>query len=426
MLRKIANFKYMVATLLYVSLFFIQSFTLVWTPGLALQALLLNSAIMLGVYAFRGFDNSTTSSRNSCFVSYLSGTIAGMLFSIIPVLFFQARLPRFTFAVTAAISIFIFPFISCALLRYTIKRLPPRRYLVIGKEEELSSIIEEVKRASMGKVEIYAYLNPSPASLSAAIELEAAKPFDAILIGDPQLANSVEPALRDAQERNINVEYLPKLIEDSLERIPEILLSKFKEYYAIIFSDIYISKRMRVMDFVLASFLLFLASPFLLFAAIYILIKDGKPILFKQERAGYLGKTYKILKFRTMDDTIDESGEIKTVNTKSGKFLRKFRFNEIPQLLNVLRGQMSLVGCRPDLPWQHQKWSKVFLMYAARMNSLPGITGHAQVFYKYVKTDEEVKRRLEYDLYYIKNKSGKLYLVTIMRTLETLLLGGGK
>ncbi|HPI18537.1 MAG TPA: exopolysaccharide biosynthesis polyprenyl glycosylphosphotransferase, partial [Mesotoga sp.] len=136
MLRKLAGYKYMIATLLYASLFFTQSLTLTWTIGYIVQALILNTAIMLGIYAFRGFDNSTTSSMNSCFVSYLSGTILGTLFSIIPILFFSARLPRFTMAVTAVISIFIFPFIGCMLMRYSIKHLPPKRYLVIGREEE--------------------------------------------------------------------------------------------------------------------------------------------------------------------------------------------------------------------------------------------------------------------------------------------------
>lgn len=426
MLRKLAGYKYMIATLLYASLFFTQSLTLTWTVGYIVQALILNTAIMLGIYAFRGFDNSTTSSMNSCFVSYLSGTILGVVFAMIPILFFHARLPRFTIAITAALSIFIFPFIGCILMRYTIKHMPPRRYLVIGREEELSPILEEVRKASMNKIQIYSYLNPSPATLAAAIEMEMARPYDAILIGDPQLARGVDEILSNARMNNESIEYLPKLIEDTLQRIPEILLTKFKDYYDVLFSDAYTSKRMRVLDIILASFLLLLSSPFLLFAMIYILARDGRPVFFRQERAGYLGKTYKLLKLRTMDDIENEDGVIETVNTKSGKILRKFRLNEIPQLINVIKGEMSLVGCRPDLPWQHQKWSLAFPKYSARMNYLPGITGHAQVMYKYVNTDEEVRKRLEYDLYYIKNRCVKLYLITIMRTFETVLLGRGK
>ncbi len=426
MIRRIANLKYLIATFLFVTLFFIQSFTLRWTPGYAFQALVLNVAIMLGIYAFRGFDNSTTYSLNSCIVSYISGTVLGVLFALIPIVFFTPRLPRLAFFITAAVSALVFPFVSCMLMRYTIRHLPPKRYLVIGREEELGPILEEVKKASMGKIEIYSYMNPSAATLTEAISFEEVKPFDAILIGDPELAGGVQETLTEGIAGGTSIEYLPKLIEDSLQRIPDILLTKFKDYYDVLFSDTYVSKRIRVLDLVLSSFLLALCSPFLLFAMLYILARDGRPVFFKQERAGYLGKTYKLLKLRTMDDMENEEGVIETVNTKSGKVLRIFRLNEIPQLINVIEGKMSLVGCRPDLPWQHQKWSRSFRKYSARMNNLPGITGHAQVMYKYVNTDEEVKKRLEYDLYYIKNRSVKLYLMTLIRTFETVLLGRGK
>ncbi len=426
MIRRIASLKYLVAIFLFVTLFFIQSLTLTWTPLFAFQALILNVAIMLGIYAFRGFDNSTTYSLNSCVVSYISGTILGILFALLPIVFMKPRLPRPTFYVTALIAAFIFPLLSCMFMRYSIKHLPPKRYLVIGREEDLGPILEEVKKASMGKIEIYSYMNPSAATLTEAISFEDTKPFDAILIGDPELAKSVRPILNEAITKNTNIEYLPTLVENSLHRIPIEIIERFSEYYEIVFSDTYLSKRMKVLDLILTSFIFLICSPFLLFTVLYVLIRDGRPVFFSQERAGYLGKPFALLKLRTMDDVTNEIGEVETVDTKSGKLLRKFRLNEIPQILNVLRGQMSLVGCRPDLPWQHQQWSTKFKMYSARMNALPGISGHAQVFYKYVRTDEEVKKRLEYDLYYIKNRSVKLYLITLMRTFETVLLGRGK
>ena len=426
MLRRIASLKYLVASFLFATLFFIQSLTLTWTLRFAFQALILNVAIMLGIYAFRGFDNSTTYSLNSCVVSYISGTVLGVLFALIPIIFFTPRLPRLTFGVTALVAALVFPFLSCMLMRYSIKHLPPRRYLVIGKEEELGPILEEVKKASMGKIEIYSYMNPTAAALTQAITFEETKPFDAILIGDPKLAERVDEILCEGKSKGTDVEYLPRIVEETLQRIPEILLIKFRGYYDVIFSDVYLSRRMRVFDLLLSSILILICSPFLILAVIYILARDGKPVFFKQERAGYLGKTYKLLKLRTMDDIRNENGLTESVTTESGKILRKFRLNEIPQLINVIKGNMSLVGCRPDLPWQHSKWSKTFPKYSARMNYLPGITGHAQVMYKYVNTDEEVKKRLEYDLYYIKNRSVKLYLITLIRTFETVILGRGR
>ena len=425
MLRRLAGFKYMIATLLYASLFFTQSLTLTWTVGYIFQALILNTAIMLGIYAFRGFDNSTTSSMNSCFVSYLSGTILGTLFSIIPILFFSARLPRFTMAVTAVISIFIFPFIGCMLMRYTIKHLPPKRYLVIGREEELSPILEEVRKASMNKIQIYSYLNPSPVTLAAAMEMEATRPYDAILIGDPKLARDVESVLNDAMTKNVEIEYLPTIVENALHRIPVEMITIFRDYYQVVFSQARFSRRIRVLDIVFSSALLVMFSPFILFCIIYILIRDGRPVFYSQPRHGINAKIFKVYKFRTMDDP--KEGEDRPPLTKSGKLLRMTRLNEIPQLLSVFIGNMSIVGPRPDIPSTYEYCTKVIPFYRYRTRVMPGITGHAQVLYRYVDKLEydTFARRLSYDLYYVKNMDFRLYLATMLRTAETMIFRRG-
>jgi len=425
MLRKLAGDKYIIATLLYASLFFTQSLTLTWTVAFIIQAFILNTAIMLGVYAFRGFDNSTTTSMNSCFVSYLSGTILGVAFAIIPILFFHARLPRFTIAITAALSIFIFPFIGCMLMRYTIKHLPPKRYLVIGREEELSPILEEVRKASMNKIQIYSYLNPSPVTLAAAMEMEATRPYDAILIGDPKLVRDVESVLNDAMTKNIDIEYLPTIVENSLRRIPIEMLTRFKDYYQVVFSQARFSRRIRVMDIIFSAALLVMFSPFILFCIIYILARDGRPVFFSQPRHGINAKIFKVYKFRTMDDP--KEGEGSPTLTKSGKLLRMTRLNEIPQLLSVFIGNMSIVGPRPDIPSTYEYCTKVIPFYRYRTKIMPGITGHAQVLYRYVDKLEydTFARRLSYDLYYVKNMDFRLYLAIMLRTAETMIFRRG-
>lgn len=425
MLRKLAGYKYIIATLLYASLFFTQSLTLTWTVPYIVQALILNTAIMLGIYAFRGFDNSTTSSMNSCFVSYLSGTILGVVFAMIPILFFHARLPRFTIAITAALSIFIFPFIGCILMRYTIKHLPPKRYLVIGREEELSPVLEEVRKASMNKIQIYSYLNPSPVTLAAAIEIETARPYDAILIGDPQLARGVEHILNEAITKNTDIEYLPTLVENTLHRIPIEIITIFRDYYQIIFSQARYSRRIRVMDILFSGALLVLFSPFILFSIIYILARDGRPVFYSQPRHGLNAKIFRVYKFRTMNDP--KEGETEPTITKSGKLLRMTRLNEIPQLLSVLKGDMSLVGPRPDIPSTYEYCTKEIPFYRYRTKIMPGITGHAQVLYRYVDKLEydTFARRLSYDLYYVKNMDFRLYLSVMLRTAETMVFRRG-
>jgi hypothetical protein len=299
MLRRIANLKYLIASFLFVTLFFIQSLTLTWTPGYAFQALILNVAIMLGIYAFRGFDNLTTYSLNSCIVSYISGTVLGVLFALIPIVFFTPRLPRLTFFVTAAVSGLIFPFLSCVLMRYTIKHLPPRRYLVIGREEDLGPILEEVKKASMGKIEIYSYMNPSAATLTEAMSFEDVRPFDAILIGDPKLAKDVEDVLSQ-RSGEVGVEYLPVVVESALHRIPMKMIDIFGDYYDIVFSQVHISHRKRVVDLVISSFALIVLSPLFLILWLLIVIEDGRPGIFTQERVGLNNKTFRIHKFRSM------------------------------------------------------------------------------------------------------------------------------
>ena len=426
MSRRIARLKYLVASFLFAALFFLQSLTLTWTLRFAFQALILNVAIMLGIYAFRGFDNSTTYSLNSCIVSYISGTVLGILFALIPIILFTPRLPRLTFGVTALVAALLFPLLSCMMMRYSIKHLPPRRYLVIGKEEELAPILEEVEKASMGKFEIYSYMNPTAASLTETITFEETKPFDAILIGDPELARDVDEIIERARINDVRVEYLPSIVEQTLFRVPLPVLDIFREYYEVLFSEARYSRRIRVADLVISTILLILSIPFSLFAFILILSIDGRPVLYKQRRIGMGGKRFDVYKFRTMTEHKDQDGALLDANiTKSGHILRKTRLNEVPQLINVLRGDISLVGPRPDLPVFYNQWSKEIKFYRSRFLVPSGVTGHAQVLYKYADTKEEYEKRLEYDLYYVKNYDFRLYLATLLRTAEVMIFRRG-
>jgi len=429
MLRRIASLKYLIATFLFVTLFFIQSFTLRWTPGYAFQALILNVAIMLGIYAFRGFDNATTHSLNSCIVSYISGTVLGVLFALIPIVFFTPRLPRLTFFVTAAVSGLIFPFLSCVLMRYTIKHLPPRRYLVIGREEELGPILEEVKKASMGKIEIYSYMNPSVATLTEAISFEEVKPFDAILIGDPKLAKDVEDVLSQ-RSGEVGVEYLPAVVESALHRIPLKLIDLFSDYYDVVFSQVHISHRKRVVDLVISSFALIVLSPLFLILWLLIVIEDGRPGIFTQERVGLNNKTFRIHKFRSMRKTSESEGSKYATQqgdniTRLGRIMRPIRLDEIPQFYDVFKGNMSFIGPRPEQPGFAEELATELPYYKLRHKLKTGLSGWAQTNYKYAATIEEQEKKLSYDLYYVKNQSTMLDLQIILKTFETVVFRKG-
>jgi len=278
----------------------------------------------------------------------------------------------------------------------------------------------------MGKIEIYSYMNPSAATLTEAISFEDTKPFDAILIGDPKLARDVDDVIERAKMNNVGVEYLPTLVEKSLFRIPLPIIGLFREYYEVLFSEARYSRRIRVMDLVFSSVILVLAIPFILFSVLLILLIDGRPIFYRQRRVGMGGKRFNAFKFRTMTEHVDQDGVLVPANiTKSGRVLRKTRLNEIPQLLNVIRGDISLVGPRPDLPVFYDQWSKEIRFYRSRFLVPSGVTGHAQVLYKYADTKEEYEKRLEYDLYYVKNMDFMLYLSTLLRTAEVMIFRRG-
>lgn len=184
----------------------------------------------------------------------------------------------------------------------------------------------------------------------------------------------------------------------------------------------------RVLDVVLAFFLLILTLPLMVFTALVIWLIDGPPVLYHQVRLGQFGRPFRIHKFRTMRRGAEANGpEFATGNdsrvTKLGRILRRFRVDELPQLWNVLRGEMSLVGPRPERPEFVQALSQQIPYYAFRLAVPPGLTGWAQVHMGYASTLEEHKRKLEYDLYFIRERTLSLYLTVLLRTISAALFG---
>lgn len=390
-----------------------------WTTNYFIQALLLDVFILIGIYAFRGFEYDKSTNMNSCFVAFLTGTTAGILASFIPILlFFTPRLPQTLFITTIISAAVINPLIFCISMKAVIKSLPVKKFLVIGKQAEIEPIFKEIEERAMGKIKAYRYMNPSAIALEREITYQPA--FDQILIADPMLEKTVISQIQKAKRQGIEINYLPQLAEDYLQRIPIPILKKFEDYYEIILNTEKTSKSIRVLDlfFSLVLMVIFII-PFLI-SCLLILIIDGKPIFYSQERLGYKRKKFKILKLRTMVEKDD-----KLVMTKTGNFLRKTRMNEIPQLFNILKGDLSLVGPRPDLESFFDMWIDKIPYYDYRYNIPSGVTGHAQVRYGYVETKNEYQRRLEYDLYYIANYNIMLYAVTLLRTVETIIFRRG-
>lgn len=175
---------------------------------------------------------------------------------------------------------------------------------------------------------------------------------------------------------------------------------------------------------------LLLLLPLFLIAALVIKIDSPGPVIYRQIRVGLRGKPFKILKFRSMRNDAEELGaqwaqaEDPRVS-RVGKWLRKARIDEFPQLLNVLRGEMSLVGPRPERPMFVQDLRAAIPYYDLRHTVRPGITGWAQVKFRYGASREDAHMKLQYDLYYVKNFSLQLDLKILLHTVSVVMLGKG-
>ena len=187
----------------------------------------------------------------------------------------------------------------------------------------------------------------------------------------------------------------------------------------------------RLFDIVAALALLLLALPVMVITAIVIAVESGFPVLYRQERVGQGGRLFDVIKFRSMrrDAEIDGKPRWATSNddrvTRTGRIIRRLRIDELPQLFNVLRGDMSLVGPRPERPYFVDQLAREIPYYAVRHSVKPGVTGWAQVRYHYSASLQDAIQKLQYDLYYVKNHTLFLDIVVLFETVGVVLTGEG-
>lgn len=208
---------------------------------------------------------------------------------------------------------------------------------------------------------------------------------------------------------------------------------------------------LRAINMVVAAIALLLLSPIILVIAVMIRLDSPGPVFYRQIRVGLDrrtpegteetigrrvsdigGKPFEIFKFRTMrTNAEDESGPVWASNddprvTRVGRILRRTRLDEIPQFWNVLKGDMSLVGPRPERPFFVEKLSEEIPLYNRRHRVKPGITGWAQVKWKYDTSLDDVRQKVKYDLFYIENVSLRMDFKILFRTIRTTMLGKGQ
>ncbi len=186
-----------------------------------------------------------------------------------------------------------------------------------------------------------------------------------------------------------------------------------------------------IMDRVLSLLGLILFLPAGLLISLLISLESPGPVFYSQERVGLNGRPFRILKFRSMVADAEKGLTPQWASqndpriTRMGAFLRKTRLDEVPQLINILKGEMSFVGPRPERPFFVAELEKVIPFYALRHVTKPGLSGWAQIRYRYGATVDDAVKKLEYDLYYIKNLSIFLDLMIFMETIQVILFGKG-
>lgn len=324
--------------------------------------------------------------------------------------------------------------------------LPEQRVLILGSEELAKKVGTEVYRQKGLGLKLVGFIDDDPAKLGKSIvnpgvignsfdilSLVNSERIDRIIVASPDRRTKLPmPELLECKLHGINVEEG----ETFLERMTgKVLLHQLKPSW-IVFSDGFRSLRSRKilkrsLDVIFSTFGLLILSPVLFITAILIKWESKGPAIFKQIRIGENGLEFEIYKFRSMAQDAEAStgpvwaGATDNRVTRIGKFIRKTRIDELPQLINVIKGEMSFVGPRPERPFFVHQLKEKIAYYDTRHVVKPGITGWAQVSYPYGATTEDALEKLQYDLYYIKNLSLILDLMIIMLTIKVVLTGKG-
>ena len=320
-----------------------------------------------------------------------------------------------------------------------------RRAVVVSGGDIRPALLNELKRATASTYDIQGYVAPTR---------DVSAPTTAPWLGDgSELLKTVEDrridtlivssnldawqrhlfSLMTARHRGVEIVDFATTCERFLNRVPAEHVSELWLLWGLMGrSSFYVTRLKRLVDLALALLLLVPALPLMAAIAVAIRLTSRGPVLYAQERVGRHHRPFRLLKFRSMvPGAEDSSGPVWAQEndprvTPVGRFLRRTRLDELPQLLNVVRGDMSLVGPRPERGVFVEEFLRALPMYDQRHAVRPGLTGWGQIHYDYAASHEQTREKLEYDLFYVKNASLLLDLAILLRTTRTLVGGHGR
>ncbi|HEX9018876.1 MAG TPA: exopolysaccharide biosynthesis polyprenyl glycosylphosphotransferase [Anaerolineaceae bacterium] len=315
-----------------------------------------------------------------------------------------------------------------------------RRVLVVGAGRSGATLVQVIKEMWPPPFYLVGLIDDDPQKCDDCLEgypvlgtsrnlldiIEHSHVTDLIFAITGEMQDDMFQALLQAEEGGIEVTTMPQVYEDLLGRVPISLLRSdwiLRSFVDEARANGLYELGKRIID-ILGGWLgvcaLVAVTPFI---GVLILLESGWPIFYTQSRLGKNGREYRIIKFRSMRESCDLDGNLlpdKERITRVGWFLRKTHIDEMPQFINVLRGEMSLVGPRAEISQLVTDLQSKVPFYRARLLVKPGITGWAQVNFSYAATVEETAVKLEYDLYYIKHRNLALDFVILLRTVGTV------
>ncbi|MBI1974647.1 MAG: exopolysaccharide biosynthesis polyprenyl glycosylphosphotransferase [Candidatus Zambryskibacteria bacterium] len=341
------------------------------------------------------------------------------------------------FGITPKTILFIYLIVSFALILswrmygyFILGRRRQNAALLIGSGEEMKELFEEVNNNPIYNIKFISAVDLNRADEQGFWDEIVSRVYsEGVSVIAIDLANkNVEPVLPHLYNlifSKISFIDMNKIYEDIFDRVP-ISLLKYNWFLENISSEprgMYDTLK-RIMDILISIPLLIILAAFIPFIVIAIKLEDGGPLFIKQERIGQNNKNISIYKLRSMArNELDPTKKSDNVVTKAGAFLRKTRIDEFPQLWNVLKGDVSLIGPRPELPEAVKHYTEEVPYYNVRHLVRPGLSGWAQIYGEHPHHGVDVsktKNKLSYDLYYIKNRSFLLDLKIALRTVKTL------
>jgi sugar transferase (PEP-CTERM system associated) len=326
------------------------------------------------------------------------------------------------------------------------RMLSPYRVLVLGTGPEALAVEASLEVANRPGLELAGFypLEKVPVRSIAASRIvsnhltleETVKHLgiDEIIVAVREQRGGVLPmrALLECRLSGTQITDLPRFFERVHGRVPIESLKASWLIYGTGFRQTWLRGCVkRGFDIIATVVLLLIALPIMVVIAFLISLDGGTPIIYRQERVGCRGRRFTLLKFRSMTKDAEKDGQASwaSINdsriTAVGRFMRRTRIDELPQLINVLRGEMSFVGPRPERPPFVATLTEKIPFYGVRHSVKPGLTGWAQVRYTYGGNVEESVKKLEYDLYYVKNHTLLLDLLILLKTVRVVLLGEG-